>query len=622
MKKNFIYELFKRSPLKFNIPQIDKKLKFVEYEYRSKDITAASIAVFAIFFCLTVIAVPISTFFVYLFIFSGVILSIAIYIYPTSIVYSQRLMEYSEEMLKALMRISTFILMNQSIEYAILNTKDQLRGTLRTQFEDIADRLRLRKQNTLGEVFEYYTPIWNSYNPDFVKALRLLETATMSPEDEKKEIIDETLQTLIISYHTAGKRFAENLASNAKTLIAFGVLFPIISLMLLPLVSVFLPNIINPTLLIFVYNVFFPATILLMALNFSSRRIQVDTIDLKESPEHKRVPLIIYIICIAIIVLFFAPALIHLLTINTSMIATIEREYELWSVIKIWFFPLGIAIAIWVFNNYYHVKNKRLWNEVDETERDVPHLLQSISTYLTLNMSFEKIIPATINDYEVHGFGKHPTVKFFKILKHKLYVTKKSIAELTKTVLPKICPSKKVTSILSQIISFTNISQRSAAEASKMIRKQTILIYELDDYIKTMLSETVALIGVTINFLAPILCAAAVLMSLAIVKALTFISRTLESIQTAFGGDVTALQLVKITEIIPPTVIELIVAIYLIELTVVLSLFLTNIKVGNDNFQLAKTLKANLLGFALFSIILIIGHYVIVGLLFPGFQAM
>ncbi len=619
MEKNPLYEFFKIVPVGFTIPSVDEKMKFVEYPYRSKEITAAALGILIASLILTLVSLSIHMFFVYLFLFVGLILAVSVYIYPTGIVYSQRLIQYSEEMLKATLRISTYILMNQSMEYAILNTKDQLRGTLRTQFEDIANRLHRRKNNTLGEVMEIYTPIWNKHNPDFVKSLRLLETAAMSPDEDKKKIIEETLQTLIIGYHTAGKRFAEELANNAKTLIAFGVLFPIISLMLLPLVSVFLPNVLNPTLLAFVYNVIFPAIILLMALNFSSRRVQVDTISLKESPQHKSVPIYIYAIAIGIVAVLIGPALIHLLTINTATVKTVEREYLLWSVIKIWFFPLGIALAIWLVSTYYYYANRKLWLEVDETERDVPHLLQSISTYLTLNMSFERIVPATIDDYVTHGFSGHPTVKFFKILNHKLYVTKKSIEELTNTVLPKICPSKKLTDILSQIISFTNISLESAAEAASLIRKQTILVYELDDYIKTMLSDTVALIGVTVNFLAPVLCAAAVLMSLAIVKALTYISETLSRIQSALGTEGTPMQLVKITEIIPPTVIELIVSLYLLELIIVLSLFLNNVKVGNDTFQLTSQLRSNMLGFALFSIILIIGHYVIVGLLFVGF---
>jgi len=616
-----IYDFFKLSPLKFRIKSVDEKLKFIEYKHDSADVIGTSIGLFIIFIFLTIISTTFSVFLVYFFSFFGVIIAITSFIYPVGIIYSQRILQYSEEMLKALMKISTYIQMNQSMEYAIIKSKDELRGTLRTQFKHIIHHLKRREQNTLGEVFEIYTPIWNRYNPDFVKSLRLLETATMSPEEEKKKIINETLETLIANYNTQGKRSAEDLANNAKTLIALGILFPVISLMILPLASVFLPDIINPTILIFVYNVFFPAVILLVSLKFASSRIQVYTIDLKNSPNHKSIPPMIFALCIVIILFFSVPALIHIYTINTSTPETVEREYELLSVLKIWLIPLGIMISVWILSNYYYIKNRKIWEEVNETDRDIPYLMQSISTYLALNMSIEKVISSIIDDYKTHGYKSHPTVKFFTTLNHKLRVTKKSLYTLTKTELPKICPSEKLNSALSQIIGFTDISQESASQASRMIRKQLIFLYKLDDYIKTLLSETTALMGVTINFLAPLLCAAAVLMSLAIVKALTFISNVLGTIQNSMSGGSSAvsMNLVDITAIIPPTIVELIVSLYLIEMVIVLSIFLNYIKVGNDSLQLAKTMKSNFLSFFLFSIVLILGHYIIVGVLFTGF---
>lgn len=617
MALEFIYDLGQRSPLKFSIANVDRRLKFIEYEYDSRAIVGASLGTLIIFTFLTALSAPISTFFVYLFLFAGVILAITFYIYPVNIVYSQRLIEYNEEMLKAIMRIATFIQMNQSMEYAVFNTAEELRGTLRTQFQDIKKQLRLRKKNTLGEVIEEYTPIWNSINPDFIKSFKLLETASLSSEEDKRSIVEEVLETLIISYHTAGKRFAEDLSNKAKTLIAVGVLFPIISLMLLPLVSVFLPDLIQATLLVFIYDVAFPTFILLMALDFSSRRIQVDTINLKESPQYTPLPNLLYIIAVAVMLIGAIPAILQLLTINPAII---KREYEIWSLIKVWSLGMGMIAGIFIVNYTYIRKYSKLWHEVDETERDLPHLLQTLSTYLTLNLSVESILPEIVDDYKTHGFSKHPVVKFFTQLVHKLKVSKMTIQELTHRLLPKICPSKKMTNVLSNIISFTDISQESAAQATKMIRKQTISIYQLDDYIKTLLSETVALISVTTAFLAPILSAAAVLMGMAIVKSLTYISDVLAGIQSSFGSSesITQLQLVDISQIIPPTILATIVSVYLIEMILVLSLFQSNVKVGNDTYQLAKTINSSMMGWIIYSLILIGGHWLMISYLFSN----
>jgi hypothetical protein len=75
---------------------------------------------------------------------------------------------------------------------------------------------------------------------------------------------------------------------------------------------------------------------------------------------------------------------------------------------------------------------------------------------------------------------------------------------------------------------------------------------------------------------------------------------------------------VKIEDIIAPTVLTMIVSIYLIEMILVLSLFQSNVKVGNDTFQLAKTINAAMLGWWIYSIILIGGHFLAIQYLFKS----
>ncbi len=168
-------------------------------------------------------------------------------------------------------------------------------------------------------------------------------------------------------------------------------------------------------------------------------------------------------------------------------------------------------------------------------------------------------------------------------------------------------------------MTFTDLSQKSAGSASKMVREQTLSIFKLDDYIRSLLSETVGLISITVNFLAPLLSAVAVIMSLAIVMSLSFISDQLSTISSSMGAEVKNLELVDIQTIIPPTIIELIVSIYLIEMVIVLSLYLTNIKIGNDRYQFVKTLNENIFtGFMIYATILISGFILFRSYIFQG----
>ena len=204
-----IYAYGENFPLPTSVQSIDEKLHFVLFPYTSKGVINAALAVFGVFLALALIIGPFIAFLGYVFAFFGMILAAILYLYPTSIYYSHRLGEYNEEMLRAIMRLSTFISMDSSLEYAFFETADHLHGTLRLQFLDIKHSLQRKSKMTLGDAIEKYVDIWNRINPTFVKSLRLLQTAALSNKEDRDEILQETIDTLLLNYTTMGKRYAE-----------------------------------------------------------------------------------------------------------------------------------------------------------------------------------------------------------------------------------------------------------------------------------------------------------------------------------------------------------------------------------------------------------------------------
>lgn len=618
MKSADIYSIGKLFPF-INLKSSEKKLKFILFPYSCKEVIGTSLIVFFLSVFLGFFFSIFSSFLMYASVYLGLILSIGLYVYPTSIYYTKQIIDYREDMLLFLMKISTYLSMNTSLEYAMEKTKDELYGILRLQFNEIFRMLKVKEKSNLGDCLSVYIPIWNKINPDFVKALKMLQTASVSSKDEREEIINEVIDTIIVSYHNIGKRFSENLASKSKSLVAVGILLPIISLMLLPIVSIFLPDIVSGGMISFIYNIFFPTVLLLMALDFSANRVQVNTVRIEDSLNYKKIPTLLYLLSGLIVGLVSIPTVLHIRSIDLTSVETAAREYTFSSILTVLSFSFGVMLVIYLITNYYVKRNSEIWEEIDSTEQDFPYLLQIFSTYLSLNRSVESIIPEIINDYEVHGHKDHAMVKIFKELKKNIFTTKKTIKDICRQVLPKICYSNKVTETINHIISFTDISLKNAARAAKMIRKQNLSIFKLDDYIKSLLSETVSLINVTITMLAPLLSAAAVIMSLAIVMSLTFISKQLEAISTTLGSAASRLSLVDITQIVPPTIVLVVVSVYLLEMIIVLSIFVSNIKNGNDRFLLMKTLNNNVIvSYMIFAIILVVGFFAFKMTVFKG----
>ena len=609
-----VYQIGRSVPIGWDSEALQKKLTFVLFPYTAKEVLSTAFLFLIVFMGGAALLLPFFPFGAYVFFFLGVVSTITLYIYPGNIFYSQSIGEYNEEMLRAILRMTTFISMDTSIEYAVVETTSHLHGTLRVQFDRITNQLKRKQKVTLGDAISPYLDVWNEINPVFVKSFRLLQTAALSAKKDRDPILNETIETMLLNYSTLGKRYAEELANNAKKLITVGVLIPIMSLMLIPLLSIFMPELARPELLAFIYIAFFPTITLLMALNFAAKRVQIDTIRIQEASEYKPMPTWLVWLGIGIAICCAIPTLFFITTI-TAGDATSE---SLFAIFMGWLISFGMVAGVYIYAFVYSVKYQKLWNNVFEVEQDLPHLLQSFTTYLTLNISTENVIPEVIDDYQKFGFKDHPVVRAFKKIQHKLLTSKESLQVLAQKHLPQLLPSKKVNQILLQIISFSEISQKSSAKIAKMIRSQTISIYKLDDYVKTMLSETIGLINITTTLLAPLLAAAAVIMSVAIVKSLVFISEQLTSIARSFGSSAASFNLVDTSQVVPPVFIEVIVGIYIVETILVLSFFSTQINVGNDKFKFFQTVRANMTGFLIYTILLFGGYFFVVEVLFKS----
>jgi hypothetical protein len=522
-------------------------------------------------------------------------------------------------MLQALLEIANYLSLNTSIEYAFIETTKGLTGTTGKQFRDIQQKIEIKKYSTLGDAFEDYIPKWMEINPEFVKGLNMIQTSALAPLGEREPMLRECIKTIIQSYYNIGKRSTETLSNQAKSLISIGVMLPMMSLIMLPLISVFLPNMINVPMLIFIYDISCPALLMLFAMQFALNRVQVNTIDLSLSPKFKKMEPIFPYLCAAIIIVAAIPAAVHFLDMDLSTQEGVAKEYDFWSLVVVWGMLAGLVAGICIYLFRYITLNEKTWKEMSEVEEDLPHLLQIISSYLVLNRPMESIIEDVKSDYIKHGFKKHAVVKILEEITNSMYHTKKTLGEIVEKKLPEIIASKRLVQVMRRIVHFADIDIASAAKSAKMIRSQTLSIFRLDNYMRTLLNDTFATVSVSIKALAPILASTAVIMSVAIVMSLEYITNEMENIAKSMGLRDFTLQLVDPSTIIPPTVVLAIVGIYIILTLVVLSIFLANIKYGSDRHRIGKTIFSTLVsGFALFTLMLFFGTFAFTQYLFKG----
>jgi hypothetical protein len=168
-----------------------------------------------------------------------------------------------------------------------------------------------------------------------------------------------------------------------------------------------------------------------------------------------------------------------------------------------------------------------------------------------------------------------------------------------------------------------NIAAENLRRVNDYIKNQK----KVEETIRRLLDETVSQMQIQAKFIAPVITGAAGAMSLLIVQTLYIIAERLRELQESLmvgqqsnsGGFADQIALIKnLDSALPPTLILLIVSLYLVEVSLILAYFMNGIENGFDeisrDMQISKTL---IYSTTVFSLIVIISALVIMPLV-PG----
>ncbi len=606
-----IYELGKAINFNYDLGGIDEKLKFTLFPYKGSDIVNT-----AGIFCLGFITLSIILEFILgaeiyftTFTFFGFVAATILFVYPTQIYYLNKIMEYKKEMLNTIMRFAMYLSMKANLEYALFNSLDYTKGILKEQFNNILLKLERKEYISLGEAFKDYTTIWNEYSPEFVDSLKLLEVASLSSQDEAKEIMDESIDQIILSYNIEQKRSSEELTQKITRVIMLGIMLPVMFMMLVPLVSVFMPDTIKASILFLGFNILIPTFLFVNGLNFSAKRLQLSNISIEESEDYKPIDKKTMIIAALVFIGFMIPATIFLME-NDPSVVTFD-SFGIGTIFYVWLIPAGISVSIYIVTATYYYNNRKLYERHRAVEEDLPHLLNYFATYLSLSVPMENIFKEIVNDYIRHGFKEHPSVGLLEKISFKLAHLKTNLKNFILVNLNQISAVKSFNEIIEQVTSFSDFSLKEAASVAKKVREQRINIVKLDDYILTLLNDTITLISSTMIMLAPMLGAMAIIMAMFVVTFIEFLTSQLEVVANLGGsGDAIQLELIDIEKIVSPVYLELIIAFYVVEILLILALIKSNIQNGYSTYNVIKTVKEAQIGFLIFSIILFGGYWI------------
>jgi len=582
-------------------------------------------------------------FFVFFFIFSGLLLVFALQKVPEFMGNSWR-MKASNQMVQSIFYLVTYMRHSSNLERAIEFASAHLSPPLSLDFRKIMWDTETEKFSNIRESADAYLNTWKEWNPDFVEAFHLLEASLFEPSEARRvSLLDKSLDVILDGTYENMLQYAHNLKSPMTMLNMLGVILPILGLVILPLVVSFMSgesgSALTMTIYISVlYNISLPAGVYYLGRTILSKRpagygheditktrkgikkYQNVIISITKNFKVAINPLFFSLTVLGVMMIIgFSPIILH--TINPDFeIQDEEGKYQFLGYIcpptnmncasgeKVGPYGIGASILSLVVvagigvsaGLYYSLRSKNVIKIRENTKKledefssALFQLGNRLGDGLPAEIAFAKVAKtmegSTSGDF--FALAEQNITKLGMGLEESLFDSK--VGAIVQF------PSKVIESSMKVLIESSKRGPQVAAQALLSMSRYIKEIHRVEEKLKDLMAEIVGSMKAQVKFLTPAIAGIVVGITSMISTVLTKLSAQLTQFseagqQTGFEGMLTIFGVG-----IPTFHFQVIVGIYIVQLAYILTVLANGIENGADKlgerYELGKSLVNSIL---------------------------
>ncbi len=203
-------------------------------------------------------------------------------------------MKASNQMVQSVFYMVTYMRHTSNLERAIEFASDHLEPPLSLDFRKILWDVETEKYSTIRDSAESYLELWKEWDKEFVESFHLIESSLYEPSEERRlSLLDKSLDVILNGTFENMLHYAHNLKSPMTMLHMLGIILPILGLVILPLVVSFMAEGSSPLLTVFyialLYNLTLPISVLYLGkIILSKRPAGYGAVDIGEEPGVKK----------------------------------------------------------------------------------------------------------------------------------------------------------------------------------------------------------------------------------------------------------------------------------------------------------------------------------------------
>lgn len=597
-------------------------------------------------------------FFVVFFLIAGMLMIPALQNTPNLMANTWR-MKTSNQMVQSIFYLVTYMRHTPNLERAIGFAADHLEQPLSLDFRKILWDVETQKYSTIRDSANAYLNQWKEWDREFVESFHLIESSLYEPSDERRlTLLDKALDVILNGTYENMLHYAHELKSPMTMLHMLGVILPILGLVILPLVVSFMAGGSNPfTTAIYIavlYNISLPIGVYYLGRTILSKRpAGYGSTDPSEKPGAKQLrninlslsttttlsinPIFISIFILIIgLLIGLTPLILHSLNAQDisfneqgtlkllDYVCPPDKGLECKETDKIGPFGIGASLLSVVliatlgisFGLYYSLRSKnvlalreRTRNLEDEFASALFQLGNRLGDGLPAEIAFAKVAQ-TMRDTtsgEFFNIAEKNITKLGMGLERALFDPKVGAVSLY--------PSKVIESSMKVLIESAKRGPRIAAQALLSMSRYIKEIHSVEERLKDLMADIISSMKAQTSFLTPAIAGIVIGITSMISTILTKLSAQLGAItsQNAAGGSAGGMSdMLNIFGIgIPTYHFQIVVGIYIVQITYILTILSNGIENGADKlgerYELGKNLiNSTLLYCALAAIVIVL----------------
>ena len=577
-------------------------------------------------------------------------------------------MKATNQMVLSIFYIVTYMRHTPNLELAVNFAGEHLAPPLSLDFKKIIWDIELGKFDNINQSLDSYLVGWQEFNPEFVESIHLIQ-GSLFESDESRRItaLDKSLSVILDETFEKMLHYSHDLKSPITTLHMLGIVLPILGLVILPLITAFMSEIKWFHLFAF-YNIALPALVFYLGKQILSTRptgyggINVAEIDEKAplvrlklgSGSVDLAPASAAIILAGILLFVgFSPLIIYSVNSDFDLFLRddftirtpedVESEdvifakfldyrqqrdddgylirdeymgpYGVGSNLVSLFIPLGIGLSFGLFYTWRTKKLTNLRKETMRLEQEFASALFQLGNRLgdgiPAELAFSKVAQVMPNTKSGKFFDKIS----LNIVKLGMGV-EDAIFDSERGAINDF-PSTIVESGMKVFIESSKKGPLIASQALVTVAEYIKSMHRVDERLKDLMADVVSSMRSQISFLTPIIAGIVVGITSMIIQILGILAERMDD----FGdlGDAGGAGFENILDMfgqggIPTFFFQLIVGLYVVQITFILSIIINGIENGSDKIGEMETLAKNLTASTLL-------YLVVAGLATIGFSA-